>query len=241
LSEFITREHLSGSTGTVGPPIISRIIQFLGDGMIYYNHARKITFIPFPFPHAQLSAIYVLVMIPSVAFLMDQYTDELWVGCVLTFLTMTALSGIHEVARELENPFRNVPNELPLVTMQAQFNEALITMYSGYHPDSYWKEEAEEIEEMISAKEKSSPGKAEKKELAPQSTPNGVKEESNEELMQSMEEKIEQLMKTVEQQALKMEQQDLEMERLQSQMNNTEEKKSESDSIEEKHKDGGSR
>lgn len=45
LSEFIIREHLAGTLGKVGPPIISRIIQFLGDGMIYYNHARKIMFI----------------------------------------------------------------------------------------------------------------------------------------------------------------------------------------------------
>ena len=45
LSEFIVREHLAGSLGKVGPPIISRIFQFLGDGMIYYNHARKIMFI----------------------------------------------------------------------------------------------------------------------------------------------------------------------------------------------------
>jgi hypothetical protein len=28
LSEFIIREHLAGSLGNVGPPIISRIIQF---------------------------------------------------------------------------------------------------------------------------------------------------------------------------------------------------------------------
>ena len=45
LSELIIREHLAGTLGKVGPPIISRIIQFLGDGMIYYNHARKIMFI----------------------------------------------------------------------------------------------------------------------------------------------------------------------------------------------------
>lgn len=131
LSEFIIREHLAGSLGEVGPPIISRIVQFLGDGMIYYNYARKIMFIPFPFPHAQLSAIYVLVAVPAVAFLMDQYTEDLWTGCVLTFLTVTALSAIHEVARELENPFRNVPNEIPVATLQAQFNEALVTMYAG--------------------------------------------------------------------------------------------------------------
>jgi hypothetical protein len=39
----------------------------------------------------------------------------------------------------LENPFRNIPNELPVVTLMAEFNEALITMYAGYHPDSFWE------------------------------------------------------------------------------------------------------
>mmetsp|Transcript_27198 Transcript_27198/g.75024 ORF Transcript_27198/g.75024 Transcript_27198/m.75024 type:complete len:609 (-) Transcript_27198:81-1907(-) len=156
LSEFIIREHLAGSTGHVGPPIISRIIQFLGDGMIYYNHARKIMFIPFPFPHAQLSSCYILVAIPAVAFLMDQYTVDNWVGAVLTFFTITALSGIHEVARELENPFRNVPNEIPLVTLQAQFNEALLTMYAGYHPDHFWRDSAEHYK---TAPVPSTPGK----------------------------------------------------------------------------------
>eukprot|EP00934_Nitzschia_sp_Nitz4_P009073 Nitzschia sp. Nitz4//scaffold26_size159584//75799//77895//NITZ4_002493-RA/size159584-processed-gene-0.75-mRNA-1//-1//CDS//3329545088//9063//frame0 len=139
LSEFITREHLAGSLGNVGPPIISRIIQFLGDGMIYYNHGRKIMSIPFPFVHAQLSAFFVIVMMGLLPFLMDQYCDDLWCGIMLTFLSTVCLSGIHEVARELENPFRNVPNELPLVTMMAEFNEALLVMYAGYHPDFFWE------------------------------------------------------------------------------------------------------
>lgn len=95
-------------------------------------------FIPFPFPHAQLSALFVLVAIPAVAFLMDQYADNVWLGAVLCFSSVACLSGAHEVARELENPFRNIPNELPVCTLQAQFNEALITMFSGYHPDHFW-------------------------------------------------------------------------------------------------------
>ena len=88
--------------------------------------------------------MYVLVAVPTVAFLMDQYTDGMAVGCILTFLTVTALSGVHEVARELENPFRNVPNEIPLSTLMAEANEALITMYSGYHPDLYWADAAKQ-------------------------------------------------------------------------------------------------
>ena len=34
LQEHITREHLCGSLGSVGPPIISRLFQYTSDGMI---------------------------------------------------------------------------------------------------------------------------------------------------------------------------------------------------------------
>ena len=54
LSDFVVREHMAGSMGKVAPPNISRIVQFLSDGILHYNHARKIMFTPFPFPHAQL-------------------------------------------------------------------------------------------------------------------------------------------------------------------------------------------
>jgi len=138
LSEFIVREHLAGSLGKVGPPIISRIFQFLGDGMIYYNHARKIMFIPFPFGHAQLSIFYVYFMKIVIPYLMHEWTDDKLIGALLTFLTVLCIEGINEVARDLENPFRNFPNELPLVNIMAQFNEGLMTMYAGYHPDSFW-------------------------------------------------------------------------------------------------------
>lgn len=141
LKEFIIREHLSGSLGEVHSAIISRLVQFLSDGMMEYHQARKIMYIPFPFPHAQLSAFFTVMMIVAVPFLMDQYTNHLGVGSGITFLTVTCLVGLHEVSRELENPFRNVPNEIPLCTLQAMYNETLATMFSGYNPDSFWDAE----------------------------------------------------------------------------------------------------
>mmetsp|Transcript_3028 Transcript_3028/g.4433 ORF Transcript_3028/g.4433 Transcript_3028/m.4433 type:complete len:96 (-) Transcript_3028:190-477(-) len=59
-------------------------------------------------------------------------------GGTITFFTVLSLTGMHEVSKELENPFRNTPNDLPLCTMQAHFNEAMMTMFVGYHPDSWW-------------------------------------------------------------------------------------------------------
>jgi len=115
-------------------------MQFLSDGMIAYNEGRKIMFNPFPFPHAQLSSVFVNVMIFVVPLLMWQWIEDIYLSVPFTFLSVMILTSIDEVARELENPFRNIPNELPLVTYQAEFNEAIITMYSGFHPDAFWEE-----------------------------------------------------------------------------------------------------
>ena len=95
-------------------------------------------FIPFPFVHAQMSAFYTIAMVFVIPFLMLQYTDGVVIGALSTFLSVLCLAGLHEVARELENPFRNVPNDLPLCSFQAGFNETLLTMFAGYHPDAYW-------------------------------------------------------------------------------------------------------
>jgi hypothetical protein len=70
---------------------------------------------------------------------MDQYIKTDWLGISISFFSVMCLQSIDEVAKELENPFRNIPNELPVVTYQAEFNEALLTIYSGFHPDSFWK------------------------------------------------------------------------------------------------------
>jgi hypothetical protein len=42
---------------------------------------------------------------------------------------------------------QNVPNDIPLNNFQAQFNEALLTMYMGYHPDAFW--EVEELDHKV--------------------------------------------------------------------------------------------
>jgi hypothetical protein len=59
-------------------------------------------------------------------------------GFVLNLITVMCFAGLHEVARELESPFQNVPNDVPLNNFQGQYNEALMTMFFGFHPDAYW-------------------------------------------------------------------------------------------------------
>lgn len=104
-----------------------------------YNDARKITYIPFPYPHAQITVIFVSVIVWIFPLLYFSYVNSLFLACVFDFVTVLCFVGIYEVARELENPFTSIPNNLPLTTFQAQFNEALLVTCSGFHPD-FWHE-----------------------------------------------------------------------------------------------------
>jgi hypothetical protein len=139
LLELISRECQAGSTGDVAAPILSRLYQFVSEGLAGYNQARKIAYIPFPFPHAQITTLYLLVVDFFVTpILMITFVTNTTLGCFLNFFSVLCFTGLHEVAREIENPFQNVPNDVPLNNYQAQFNEGLMVMFYGYHPDAYW-------------------------------------------------------------------------------------------------------
>ncbi len=138
LREFITREHLDGSTGDVAPPIVARVYQHLSDGTQQYNNCRKTAFTDFPFPHAQLTSFFQFVSMFIFPLLYYTYVNTTTVGIVMNFFTLSCFIGIQEVALELEQPFFRYPNDLPLNNYQSQFNEALISsLYGGFHPDAW--------------------------------------------------------------------------------------------------------
>lgn len=70
---------------------------------------------------------------------MLSFVSNQFFGFVLNLVTVMCFAGLHEVARELESPFQNVPNDVPLNNFQGQFNEGLMTMFYGFHPDSFWQ------------------------------------------------------------------------------------------------------
>lgn len=102
LLEFITREHLCGSTGKVPPPIVGRLHLAATDGFTAYNQARKVAFTPFPFPHAQIAVFFTLVTMVIIPLLMISYTSSKLVAALMNFFTVLVFTGLHEVARELE-------------------------------------------------------------------------------------------------------------------------------------------
>jgi len=121
------------------------------------------------------------------------------------------------------------------VTIQAQYNEALIVMFSGYHPDHFWREEAEEIRFASSQSVPSSPGSSsssspgEKKFDSVSSNSDLPEKDKNEDAGAAttqqqngskLEEHIQRLMTKLEEQSRQLEKQSLELDSLRALVSN---------------------
>ena len=86
LQEFITREYMAGSTGRTAPPILSRLYQFISDGTVGYNNARKVAYIPYPFVNAQITIFFLVAIALIFPLLLYSYVNHLLFGCFLNFI-----------------------------------------------------------------------------------------------------------------------------------------------------------
>lgn len=98
LNEYIIREQLHGSFGSIGPPIISRLQQYSSDGHLWYNSARKMSYIPFPFPHTQMTILFELICVILLPSLMLSKAEP-WFGFVLNFWTVLLYTGLNELSK----------------------------------------------------------------------------------------------------------------------------------------------
>ena len=112
LNEFIIREQLHGSLGAVAPPIVSRLPQYMSDGHMWYNSARKMSYIPFPFPHAQMATLFVVLSTVMMPTLMLSKT-ELWFGLCLNFTTVLLFAGLNELSKVRSRAYQPFLTQFP--------------------------------------------------------------------------------------------------------------------------------
>eukprot|EP01048_Picozoa_sp_COSAG05_P008017 COSAG05_NODE_591_length_8495_cov_3436.543116_2_plen_298_part_00 len=80
-----------------------------------FNGVDKVHNVPVPFPYAQMILIFLCVYVFASPFLFVQYFG--W-ACIVPSLVLTlAFFGINEVALEIEDPFGEDENDLPLDPM----------------------------------------------------------------------------------------------------------------------------
>lgn len=132
---------------TAPPPILSRVYQELSRGVVNLNQVQTIIDIIFPFPYAQLVTFSLTthtVLMPVIA--AATVPEPVWAS-LLTFITVTALWSINYTAGELENPFGNDDNDLPIKAQQLDFNVSLSRLLDpvvNCAPEFQWSPEEED-------------------------------------------------------------------------------------------------
>jgi len=109
----------------VDPPILSRSFQEISRGAVTLTRARNMTEIPFPFPYVQLVTAVLAVHSCLTPGLMLVVLKSSVLSACLTFLSTFVLWGINYIAAEIESPFGNDANDLPLHRLQEDFNASL--------------------------------------------------------------------------------------------------------------------
>lgn len=112
----------------IAPPILSRVFNELGNGIVNLNNARKITDFPIPFHLAQMITIMLMGHTIFTAFICAVSVDtEAWAG-IISFLVVFSYWAVYYMALEMEMPFGDDLNDLPLHEMQRDMNKSLMAL-----------------------------------------------------------------------------------------------------------------
>jgi len=112
----------------IPPPILSRVYQTLSRGFVNLLNAKKITDTRFPFPYAQLIAMLLLLHTVLTPTMIAQLIENKVWAAIFTFVPIFGMFSLNFVASELENPFGDDANDLPLERFQEDMNGSLLML-----------------------------------------------------------------------------------------------------------------
>eukprot|EP00928_Gymnodinium_smaydae_P008882 TRINITY_DN13272_c0_g1_i1.p1 TRINITY_DN13272_c0_g1~~TRINITY_DN13272_c0_g1_i1.p1 ORF type:complete len:602 (-),score=130.57 TRINITY_DN13272_c0_g1_i1:89-1843(-) len=112
----------------IPPPILTRVYQELGLGLVNYHDALRIGMWPFPFPYAQLNMFLVIAYLIVTPVVVCVWAPALLECLVFTMISCMSMLGLEFIAAELEHPFGDDDNDLPLLDCQNHFNSDLLVL-----------------------------------------------------------------------------------------------------------------
>lgn len=110
------------------PPVVQVSYQFLSRGMVSLSHAKTIAEVEFPFPYAQMVTIMLLVENIMTPFMACKALKSWWLAGVLAFLVTSAMWSLVHIATEIDQPFGEDANDLPIHAMQRSMNASLLQL-----------------------------------------------------------------------------------------------------------------
>jgi len=128
LIQSLITKGLDDGVLKIPPPILSRVYQTLSRGFVNLLNAKKITDTRFPFPYAQLITFLLLLHVVLTPMLLTCIIKSKVWAPLFTFVPIFAMFCVNFVAVELENPFGDDENDLPLDHFQTEMNTCLMML-----------------------------------------------------------------------------------------------------------------
>eukprot|EP00928_Gymnodinium_smaydae_P023934 TRINITY_DN19545_c1_g2_i1.p1 TRINITY_DN19545_c1_g2~~TRINITY_DN19545_c1_g2_i1.p1 ORF type:complete len:507 (+),score=37.68 TRINITY_DN19545_c1_g2_i1:92-1522(+) len=125
---WLQRHIIHGSRTSlidVPPPILSRVYQELGRGMVNLNNVRKIKEVPFPYPLDQLILLLLCLHFVATSFFASESTDTPWAAAGTAFIISLAYWALCYIAVEIQQPFGKGYSDISVENMQVDFNNSL--------------------------------------------------------------------------------------------------------------------
>jgi hypothetical protein len=128
IQELITINCHSGVLQECPPPLLTRVYQELSRGIVHLQNARKIIETPFPFPHAQLLCSLLILHLVITPLVLSAIIENVAWSAAIACFTTTAAWSLNFTAGQLEMPFGDDPNDLPLSELQEEMNFSLMLL-----------------------------------------------------------------------------------------------------------------
>jgi len=132
LTRLIVRRRKRGGLSSAEAPVVSRIYQVLSDGNLWFLNALKVADTPFPFAYSQFNALICFINLGLFPILVADKVASLPLAIAISFVAISFVFGLNEVARDLEDPFSTDlgvwigANRLDAPRMQSHFDERLL-------------------------------------------------------------------------------------------------------------------
>mmetsp|Transcript_102241 Transcript_102241/g.305225 ORF Transcript_102241/g.305225 Transcript_102241/m.305225 type:complete len:443 (-) Transcript_102241:54-1382(-) len=126
---------------SIPPPILSRVFQQIGNGMVALHQAIKISTIPFPFPYAQACDFLLVMHWMTTPVIVQAWTSSPVWAFVFSFVMVFIYWTLNATATGLENPFGTDANDLDYSELQNEMNRQLLVLLktAAYRPPQLGK------------------------------------------------------------------------------------------------------
>jgi len=128
LIQSLITKNLDDQILKIAPPILSRVYQTLSRGFVNLLNAKKIADTRFPFPYVQLITLLLYVHVLVTPMMISSIVPSKVFAPIFTLMPIFGMFALNFIGVELENPFGDDDNDLPLGHFQAEMNKCLLLL-----------------------------------------------------------------------------------------------------------------